>query len=198
MRFKKGDIHKDNVGEGSMEECGMEEESAQMRESAPPGFGPGKAHADIYNKIMQQYGSDSPKAYATMWKIYKKMDEVANECMMDECGMEEAGLTSENEAGKEGEGHEDHEAEEVKLIKVVRHIADKLEKMHKGMGIEEGGPQYKVAPKMMAKTQKDNQAYARQGDPKVNETSYKTQGPSLRTFRDSPQLSKATNNPKIA
>lgn len=42
-------------------------------ESAPPGF-----PQDLEAKIKNQYGADSPKAYATMWKIHNKgwVDEV--------------------------------------------------------------------------------------------------------------------------
>jgi hypothetical protein len=75
--------------------AGENERMRQLQqEKAPPGFGPDKAHADIYNKVKAQYGADSPKAYATMWSIYNKMDEAARSAL-EECGMEEAGLTSE-------------------------------------------------------------------------------------------------------
>jgi hypothetical protein len=72
-RFKSGDIHKDNVDE------------QQMREVAPPGFGPDKKHAKIYNKIKSQYPGNDAAAYATMWKIHNKLSEIVRE----------AGLTSE-------------------------------------------------------------------------------------------------------
>lgn len=115
-----------------------------VAEKAPPGFGPGKAHADIYNKLMTQYKGDPSKAYATMWSIHNKMNEVAE------------GMMNEAEAS------------------------------------------YKVVSPTQAQVQKDNQAFNVQIDPKVNETAYKVQGPSAKTFKDSPQLPKAQNDPRNA
>ncbi len=45
---------------------------------------------------------------------------------------------------------------------------------------------------------KEDKARTIQTDPKVNETAYKTQGPSAKTFEDSPQLPDAQNNPENA
>jgi hypothetical protein len=130
-RFKSGDIHQDNLEkEGYEEQVG----GNVVAEVAPPGFGPDKTHADIYNKLMKQYKGEPQKAYATMWKIHNKMDEAKNSAM-EECGMmDEAGLTSESE---DNEGHEHSEKQ---LIAVLKHVVGKLQNMHKGMeeeGMEE-------------------------------------------------------------
>lgn len=53
-----------------------------LEETAPPGFGPGKEHEDIYNKLKKQYGDDK-KAYATMWKIHKKIDEAKKQALAE-------------------------------------------------------------------------------------------------------------------
>jgi hypothetical protein len=163
-RFKKG-LENESQGGMSIQKDYEDENSrmSKMQEVAPPGFGPGKVHSDIYNKVKKQYGTDSPKAYATMWAIHNKMTEVA-EGMVAECDceheddkpMDEAGLTS------------------------------------------EGGPQYKVVAPTQAQVQKDDQAKKVQCEPKVNETAYKTQGPSYKVHKDSPQFPKAVNDPKNA
>lgn len=46
-----------------------------VAEKAPPGFGPGKEHSDIYSKVKAQYPGEPAKQYATMWSIYNKMEE---------------------------------------------------------------------------------------------------------------------------
>jgi len=113
IRFKKGELSEQ-----------------EMQEIAPPGFGPDKKHAKIYNKIKSQYPNNDAAAYATMWKVYKKLKETVSE----------AGLTSE----------------------------------------------------------KDEHAKKVQIEPDLNETAYKTQGSSAKTFKDSPQFPDAVNNPKNA
>lgn len=55
---------------------------------------------------------------------------------------------------------------------------------------------YKVVSPNSVDTSKENKAREIQTDPKVNETAYKVQGPSLKTFKDSPQFPKAVNDPK--
>jgi hypothetical protein len=96
----------------------------------------------------------------------------------------EAGLTSEDESSEE---HDYDEAEEIKLIKAMKQIADKLDKMHKGMGgkIDETkvnmkmGPSYKVVQKTQAKvTEPDQPARTNQYDPKVTEAAYKQVSPN--------------------
>jgi hypothetical protein len=57
----------------------------RMQEVAPPGWGPDKKHSKLYNKIKAQYPDNDKAAYATMWKIHKKISEA----------LREAGLTSE-------------------------------------------------------------------------------------------------------
>lgn len=140
QRFKKGDIHADNVSEENMNEV------------APPGFGPDKEHAKIYNKLMKQYKDNPEAAYATMWKIHDKLDEVKK-------------LLS-------GEKEEDAE---------VTNEAS-----------------YKVVSPNETDTAAEDKARAIQTEPKVNETAYKTQGPSAKTFKDSPQFPDAVNDPENA
>jgi len=249
-RFKSGDIHDDNVEkDDGGHDRGDRDYNEQVgggvvAEKAPPGFGPDKEHAAIYNKVLKQYPNEPEKAYATMWKIHKKLSEaLAENGVMDE--------------------HEDsaHEEEEMKLVKVLKHVANKLEDMHmdecmEDEGMEEEGAMnekkdkwigkavdpehkgyctpmtkktctprrkalamrfkkgleevkamcdeymdeasYKVVAQTQTQTQKDDQAKKVQVDPKVTEASYKTQGPSYRTFKDSPQLPAAKNNPKTS
>ncbi len=55
---------------------------------------------------------------------------------------------------------------------------------------------YKVASDIQVDTSKEDKARKIQTDPKVNETAFKKQGPSLRTFKDSPQLPDAVNDPE--
>jgi len=57
---------------------------------------------------------------------------------------------------------------------------------------------YKVVSPNQYRCSKCNHALEVQSDPKLTETAYKTQGPSLKTFDDSPQLPDAQNNPKNA
>ena len=77
-RFKSGDLAKEQVG------------ADVVAEVAPPGFGPDKKHAKIYNKVIAQYPGHPEKAYPTMWKIYNKMTEA----------LQEMGLTSERGEGQ--------------------------------------------------------------------------------------------------
>ena len=64
-------------GEPEVDE-GYEEEST-MYESAPP------LPKHIIHKVEKEYGKDNPKAYATMWKIYKQMkEEYMNENVDDQ------------------------------------------------------------------------------------------------------------------
>lgn len=56
----EGDINRDEMPSDELDKD-------TKTESAPPGF-----PQDLENKIKKQYGSDSPKAYATMWKIHNK------------------------------------------------------------------------------------------------------------------------------
>ena len=55
---------------------------------------------------------------------------------------------------------------------------------------------YKVASDISVDRAIEDKAREIQTDPKVNETAYKTQGPSYKTFKDSPQFPKAVNDPK--
>ena len=50
-------------------------ESEDVHEVAPPNFPP-----ELEDKIKKQYGSDSPEAFATMWKIHNKgwVEEIQN------------------------------------------------------------------------------------------------------------------------
>jgi hypothetical protein len=75
--------------------AGDNDHMRQMQEVAPPGFGPGKQHADIYNKLMHQYKGSPEKAYATMWSIHNKISEITEAALQDGYEMDEAGLTSE-------------------------------------------------------------------------------------------------------
>lgn len=148
-----------------------------VAEKAPPGFGPGKEHADIYDKVKQQYGADSPKAYATMWSIYKKMQE----------GMtNEAGLTSEKN--------------EKWIQKDVNPRRKDLVKRFK-KGLREAG--YKIVPNTSSEVQKDDHARAIQTDPTVTEASYKVVSPTqartsncdhARTIQTEPEV---TENHKV-
>jgi hypothetical protein len=56
-----------------LSEVVWQQNNAAMTETAPPDF-----PADLEQKIKRQYGSDSPKAFATMWKIHNKgwVDEI--------------------------------------------------------------------------------------------------------------------------
>ncbi len=51
------------------------QEDPVINEKAPPGFSPKGKHGDIRRKVMGQYGKKSPKTYATLNKIAKKVDE---------------------------------------------------------------------------------------------------------------------------
>lgn len=75
-------------------------------------------------------------------------------------------------------------------------LAKQLTAAEKATGVQEAA--YKVTSPNETDTAKENKPLTIQTDPKVNETAYKTQGPSLKTFKDSPQFPKAVNNPKNA
>lgn len=107
-----------------------------MQEVAPPGFDPKGKHAKTYKKIMAQYKGNDAAAYATMWKLHNKLQEVVKEAS------------------------------------------------------------YKIVSPNQLDTSKENKARQIQTEPDVNETAYKTQGPSYRTFKDSPQFPDAVNDPK--
>lgn len=55
---------------------------------------------------------------------------------------------------------------------------------------------FKVAAPHSVDTAKEDKARTIQTDPKVNETAFKKQGPSLKTFKDSPQFPEAVNDPE--
>jgi len=71
-----------------------------------------------------------------------------------------------------------------------------------GSGVLNFGPleetSYKVVSPNETDTADEDKARTIQTDPKVNETAYKTQGPSYKTFEDSPQLPDAANDPENA
>lgn len=71
-----------------------------------------------------------------------------------------------------------------------------------GSGILNFGPleeeSYKVVSPNETDTADEDKARTIQTEPKVNETAYKTQGPSYKTFEDSPQLPDAVNDPENA
>lgn len=135
-------------------------EKKEVKEVAPPGFGPDKEHSDIYKKVKSQYPGEPEKQYATMWKIYNQMSEEKTN---------EAGLTSE----KEENDHSYSEEEEVKLIKGLSAIINRLLKMHGSKNIKEGGPQYKVVSPNATDTSIEDKAREIQYDPLVSETKKK-------------------------
>lgn len=85
------------------------------------------------------------------------------------------------------------------LRKMNQKISEILDD-HDKEGMEEAGltseASYKVVSPNQVDTSKENKAREIQTDPKVNETAYKVQGASLKTFKDSPQFPKAVNDPK--
>ena len=50
-----------------------------LRESLPPGFGRGEIHWNITQRLKAQYGHDSPKVFATAWKLSKKVEETMDD-----------------------------------------------------------------------------------------------------------------------
>lgn len=85
MNTKISKTHLAEIIKAVVRECLQERKQRlaeqHMREVAPPGFGPDKKYAKLYNKIKAQYPNDDAAAYAVMWKAHKKLTE--------------AGLTSE-------------------------------------------------------------------------------------------------------
>lgn len=261
-RFKSGDIHQDNVDE------------QQMREVAPPGFGPDKKHAKIYNKIKAQYPNNDAAAYATMWKLHKKLSEAgltsedevqqpndqwlsqvisttlndpkfANLTHQDKVKLVisilQAGKGSVSEASykvaspNQPQVQKDDHARTVQTDPTVNEgdwrrdffekvpekdlqfIEDLMRKHNlslpeavrdylemyghekgKGTPITMREASYKVVSPKQTQVQKDDHARKVQTEPKVNERAYKTQGPSYKTFKDSPQLPDAVNDPENA
>jgi hypothetical protein len=57
---------------------------------------------------------------------------------------------------------------------------------------------YKVVAPRQATDAKEDKARTIQTEPKVNETAFKKQGPSAKTFKDSPQFPDAVNDPENA
>jgi hypothetical protein len=159
-RFKSGDIHQDNVDE------------QQMQEVAPPGWGPDKKHAKLYNKIKAQYPDNDAAAYATMWKIHNKISEA----------LQEAGLTSEAS------------------YKVVSPTSAQVQKDDQARRVQTepdvNEASYKVVAPTQAQVQKDDQARRVQTEPKVSEN-HKVQHRSACTVNDLPNDPKNVRDPEV-
>lgn len=159
-RFKSGDIHQDNIDE------------QQMQEVAPPGWGPDKRHAKLYNKIKAQYPNNDAAAYATMWKIHNKISEV----------LKEAGLTSEASykvvSPSQTQTQKDNHARMVQTEPKVNEAS------------------YKVVAPRQARVQKDDCARTIQTDPKMTEN-HKVQHRSACTVKDLPNDPKNVRDPEV-
>lgn len=81
--------------------------------------------------------------------------------------------------------------EEVGLTSEKKSIGKKFKEK-----LEEAG--YKIVAPHSYTDAEEDKARTIQTEPKVNETAYKTQGPSLKTFEDSPQFPDAVNDPRNA
>lgn len=188
MRFKKGDIHKDN-----------------MSEVAPPGFGPDKEHSDIYNKLMKQYKGNPEAAYATMWKIHNKIDEV----------LAEAGLTSEKadseisplediiksviKSGVKGKAAIIKKAKELYKQQISKHGADDdaVNDMMSSEFPEVNEASYKVVSPNETDTAEEDKARTIQTDPQVTEASYKTVSPNETDTAAEPKARAIQTEPKV-
>lgn len=135
-----------------------------MQEVAPPGFSADGKYAKVYNKLMNQYKGNEKAAYATMWKLHKKLDEAAYK------------VVSPNQTDTAAE--------------------DKARTIQTDPQVTEAS--YKVVSPNQTDTAKEDKARTIQTEPKVNETAFKKQGPSCKTFEDSPQFPDAVNNPENA
>ena len=140
----------------------------QMQEDAPPGFAPDGKFAKAYNKIKATYPHDDQAAYATMWKLHKKMNE--------------AGLTS--EASYKVVSPSAIDTSKVNKARAIQTEPD----------VNEAA--YKVVAPRQARVQKDNHALKVQTDPKVTEN-HKVQVRSALTVKDLPNDPKNVRDPEV-
>jgi len=188
-----------------------------LKEVSPPGKKAEKMIHHVKTSLRKSHPDWSEDkitsvAIATGWKAHNKEN------------VEEAGLTSEA-AYKVMADHSYTDAEENKALTVQTdpNINESGESIPKGAlagyvkkqnpdktkGVVKSIPKvpspkklkeasFKVIAQQAATTVKEDKAKRIQTEPKVNETSYKTQGPSLKTFDQSPQFPDAVNDPTNA
>jgi hypothetical protein len=171
---------------------------SHMQEDAPPGFAPDGKFAKAYNKIKATYPQDDQAAYATMWKLHKKMNE--------------AGLTS--EAAYKVVSPSAVDTSKVNKARAIQTEPDVNEAAYKVVAPRQARVQqddhartiqtdpkvteaaYKVAAPRQARVQKDNHALKIQTDPKVTEN-HKVQARSALTVKDLPQDPKNVRDPEV-
>lgn len=171
---------------------------SHMQEDAPPGFAPDGKYAKAYAKIKATYPHDDQAAYATMWKLHKKLNE--------------AGLTSEasykvvaphsvdtNKEDKARAIQTDPKVTEAAYKVVAPHSVD-TNKEDKARAIQTDPKvteaTYKVVAPRQARVQKDNLALKIQTEPKVTEN-HKVQVRSATTVKDLPNNPKNVRDPKV-
>lgn len=139
-----------------------------VSEVAPPGFDPKGKYAKAFHKIKAQYPNNDGAAYATMWKLHKKLTE--------------AGLTSEASYKR------------TSPIQVDRNIEDKARAIQTDPEVNEAS--YKVVAPHAVDTNKEDKARAIQVCPKVTEN-HKVQHRSHKTVKDLHNDPKNVRDPEV-
>lgn len=145
--------------------------------------------------------------------LIRIIESVVRECIKERrAQLNEAGLTSEKADGQISPLEDIIRAVIKSGIKDKKEIVKKAHELYKKQMNPKGADDeavtsmvddlaeasYKVTSPNETDTAKEDKARAIQTEPKVNETAFKKQGPSAKTFKDSPQFPEAVNDPENA